>query len=436
MSLKILVVDEEPELEVSFVPMASSEENESEPELPEEFFKQDDLDQLEETLAALESIHTRIACEGMNTTTARELEKIDISFIRRCGGMNVFTSYPSLEGLSEAAATVKERLTAVVQRLRSFVSEMYKRFVAWLTAKFARPENQDIKQDLEAFFAERRNLEALKFLSEMPEDIEEVASKIAILMDGDTKAFASTFIDQIQGTMKRAAGIEKMIGENPAHFYLATGELSVAELYQRDGATEILRKASDAADRAMMARNNTDFTRALTDVSQVSEELDKFEAEMIVKDKVDPNGQETNVSIIKLYENIRQASDDLKKVNVKQMVENMTATVRNIIKISDETKIDDILEMIPQDVSEQLQNDYAQKVALLYRKMAALGTKVLKLWKIRADSIQSLNSIGDALLGLVDGFEKAIVGSGTSLTVEQKSQLAKALAGKGLKIIF
>ena len=435
MTLKVLMVEDEPEVEIIRVPIEQPPV-EAEPELPNSFLEQDDLDLLHDAANALELISHHIACEGMDVNTARALEKYDPSFIRRSGGLTSFTGTPSLEGLAEAVATVKEKLSVIIKRLRQFVSEMYKRFVAWLTAKFAKPENQDLKQEVEAFLAERRNRDAVQFISELSDDLEQAANDIAILMDGDTKAFASTFVDQIQGTLKRAAGIEKMLSDNPAHYYLATGELTVEQLYKQDGSSVILRKASDVADRAMKARNASEFMRVLQDVTQVSEELDAFESEMVVKDSASSQERETNIPLAKLYENIRDVGEEMKRVDIKHMVEDMVGTVKNIVRISDETNIDDILEMVPSDVPVESQNAYAQKIALLYRKIAALGAKILKLWKIRADSIGSLNLVGDALIGLVDGFEKAIVNSGTSLTAEQKSQLAKTLAGKGLKIIF
>ena len=430
------MVEEEPEQEIIRVPLSQPKEDVVEPELPYSFLQQDDLDVLQESANILEAMGRGIACEGMTIALARTLETYEPSFIRRSGGLGAFTSTPSLEGLQEAVTTVKEKLSAVLKRLRQFVSDMYKRFVAWLTARFAKPENQAFKQELEAFLAERRNRDAIKFISELPDDVEQAAHDIAILMDGETKAFESTFIDQIQGTLKRAANIEKMLGENPEHYYLATGVVTVEELYKQDGASIILRKASATADRAMKATNAGEFMRVLEDVTHVTEALDAFESGMLVKDKESSQDNASDVPLIKLYENIQRVGEDMKRVNIQHLVEDMVHTVKNIIQISDETKVEDILEMIPQDVPIESQNAYAQKISLMYRKMAALGTKVLRLWKVRADSIASINLVGDALIGLVDGFEKAIVSSGTSLTDEQKTQLAKTLAGKGLKIIF
>lgn len=437
MSLKVLVLEEEPEMEIQYVPLASSEENQPEPELPEEFLiLPEDIVDLDDAVVSLESIIHTIDNGGMDMRTARALDKISPGFIFRTGGNHVFTSRPSLEGLVEGAEAVKNTLGPMITRLRQFVAEMFKRFRDWITSKFSSGDNNELQQEVEEFLAQRRNHDAIRFISELPEDPEEAASEIAILMDGDTKTFATAFIDQIQSSAERVKAIEKMLAENHTQFYLVTGKMTVKELYAQDELAATLKTASAVAQRAMLARHANEFEKAMQGVEEMIERLKGIQENLIIQDKKDPDASESNVSLLKMYENMQQVSKDMQSVDVQQLVSGMTAAVNEIIKTSEGTNTDDISEMIPDDVPQEKHRAYAQRIAALYKEISTLGSKTLRLWKIRADSVASINKVGTALLSLVDGFEKAVVGAGTSLTPEQKTQLAKALAGKGLKIVF
>ena len=436
MSLKILMIEEEPELEISHVPLVNSHDPVSDPELPEELIIQTELADVDSAVASLESICLRIGCEGMDTATARELDKVAPGFLRRNGGLHAFTATPSLEGLVEAGQAVKKTVGALLVRMRKFISDMFKRFREWITAKFTRPEATDIAQEVTSFLAERRNHDAVAFISELPDDLEEAAHGIAILMDGETKEFASALVDQLQSTINRVHAIEKTLEDNHTQFYLVTGAMTVKEMYKDDVLSETIKAASGVAQQALMSRNAAQFEKAMQEVVATTEQLKAMEADVIIQDKKGSEEHNTDISLIKMYDNVTEAVKEMQSVDVKQLVDKMTACVEAIIKKSDETKMDDVEEMIPSDVPEEKRGAYANQIVNLYREISKLGSKTLRLWKIRGDSIASLNKVGTALIGLVDAFEKAVVGAGGTLTLEQKTQLAKALAGKGLKIEF
>lgn len=442
MGLKVLILEDEPDLEmqIQHIPLADSENVETDPELPDEFVVRDELAELDDVATALESLNLQLGCEGMNLSAARELEKLSPGFLVRVGGPRVFTSSPSLEGLADGVKGVKDNLIALIQRIRKFVADMYKRFRDWLLSKFANDNGEAIKAEVEEFLAERRNRDAIKYLSELPEDPQEAADEIARWMDGDTKSYASALVDQFQGLTAKVHALEKMMTDNPTHFRLARGDVTVKELFKEDADSTIntlLKKAVAVADSSMKARNSDQFNQALENIAAVAQELDEFDKGVVVNDKPSENfGDDKAVSFDKLYDNIQQVTQDMKRVDVKQAVMNTKYAIEQVIRNSEETKIEDILEMIPEDVPEDKRGSYAQTIAALYRRIAALGAAVLRLWKVRVDAITSINKAGEALLGLVDAFEKAVVSAGGSLTPEQKTQLAKALAGKGLKIVF
>lgn len=437
MSLKVLMLEEEPELEISYVPQAGSDEPVADPEMPEEYIVQAEMQDIDNALVALESILPQIACEGMDASTARKIDLVSPGFLLRNGGIRAFTSTPSLEGLAEGAAAVQKGLAEMVQRVRKFVADMYRRFKEWLTARFSSPESQEIKKELEAFLAERRNLEAIKYLAELPEDIEEAAAEVARFMDGETKEFASNLANQFQSLMKRVENLEEAMRANPTHFRLARGVVTVKELFgSDDGIHNLLHKVRNTGNAAMQARTAEQFMAAMQAVEAMTAEMNEFKQNFVVNDEVSDQFGDNDkpVSFDKLYENINKATTDMQSISIKNMVEVMTVDVSIIVELADETKIEDILEMIPEDVPQEQHNAYAQKVAMLYRTLSVIGKDLLRLWKVRADSVRSINTIGDALMGLVDSFEKAVSASMGNLTPEQKTQLAKALAGKGLKV--
>lgn len=440
MSLKLLVIEEEPELEISHVPLSNTEEIEPDMEMPGEFLIQDDLDLLQDSATALESIGCGIGCEGMDIASARELDKLSPGFMRRAGGHAVFTSRPSLEGLSDGIKAVRDKFFELIQIIRKRVAQMYNSFRAWLLSKFSKPENQDVKEEINDFLSQTREHNAITYLSSLSEDPAEAAEEIGRLMDGETKLFVADFTDKLNGLVKRMQILQDAMEKNPTHFRLVKGLVTVEELFNEHTNSEIhqvLDEAFKTADAIMKARNSDAFHEVISKIGEISKRIDEIkEGTIAPADAVNQTKDDSSVSYAKLYENIAKAADDMKKVSIQQQVADMQKTVTHIIKISEGTTVEEVLEMIPEDVPADMHHQFAQKVVTFYRSIAKLGSVFLLLWGARASSISSINKVGEALLGLKEGFEKAVVASGASLTPEQKTQLTKALIGKGLKIIF
>lgn len=443
MSLKILVLEEEPEVEIQHIPLSvlvEGEEDALDPELPDGFLDQDELDDIQESATALESLTYRIGCEGMQLSYARELEAITPGFMRSVGGHRLFTDSPSLEGLSETASTVKNFLVTLFKKIRDFVVSMYKRFIAWITSRSEKEEAVEIKAEVEEFLASRRNRDAVVYISSLPDTPEESADEVARFMDGDTKEFATRFIDQLQSVARRIENVEKTIVENPTHFRLARGSITVEELFKEDAdsaVNAILKKATMVADKAMKARSSDELLPILEEVGQVAEELKAFEKDMIVNDEASSQyGDDKATSFENLYDNVQTAVKALERVDVRAQADNMRATLAAIVTMGESTHNDEVMEMMPEDASDEQRNAYGQKIISLYRQIAKVGADVLRLWKIRYNAIATINQLLVAMIGIVDNFEKAVMNAGAMLTPEQKAQLAKALASKGLKIIF
>lgn len=437
MSLKLLVVEDEPELEISHVPLSESEAVEPDMELPNDFTVQDDLDLLQDAATALEAIGCQAACEGMDIAAARELDKLVPGFMRRNGGHSAFTSRPSLEGLSDTVKTVKDKFVEIIQALRKRVAQMYASFKAWLMAKFSKPEAQQPKEEVNDFLNKTPERNAIGFIASLPETPEEAAEEVARLMDGDTKAFTASLTDSFKSLNKRMRSLEESIESNPTHYRLALGLSTVEQIYNEDldsGLRSIIEKAFKAAEAAMKARNKFHFSDAMEDIDTVSKEIDEFKESTISTG--DSDGGAKIVPFDKLYDNVSKASEDMKKFSTQDKVVGASAAIDHIVKISTETALEDVLKAIPEDVPAEEHHKFAQKIATLYRQIAKLGSSMLLLWRARFNAVSSINEVGSALLGLKQGFETAVVGCGGSLTPEQKTQLTKALVGKGLNIAF
>lgn len=442
MSLNILSIEEEPQMEISYVPLSQTEEVEPDPELPDDFAVQADIDVLQASATALESIGIRIACEGMDLSTARELEKHAPGFMRQNGGHNAFTSSPSLEGLADAVKTVKDKFVSIIKRLRAFISRLYKQFRDWLKLKLTKPDSYKYGETCEAWLAAHESGEAIKYMASLPEDPQEAADEIARFADGDTKAFALALANQMKSLIQRADVLEKAMTSNPTQYRIVRGDVSIKELFQRDADSSIraiLKKASAVADKAMKTRNSEEFMTVLTEINAVSEEMNEFEKGTIVNDTFSKEfGDDAKpVKIDKLYENIEKAIAEFVSVDVQQLVGYMNDSLEDIIRISDETKIEDILEMMPEDIPAEKQTQYAQLIASLYRRISKLGADVLRLWKVRFNAIESINTVTKALMGLVEGMEVAVTAATNSLsTEEQKQQIYKAFAHRGFTIDY
>lgn len=440
MSLKLLIVEDEPELEVTNVPLScedkASEAEEADMELPGEFTIQDDFDLLTDAATALESIGTRIAIEGIDLSTARELDKLAPGFLRQAGGHSVFTNRPSLEGLSEATTSVSTTLAELMQRARVFVAGMYKRFREWLVNLVNKPEATGIQQEVEEFLAKQSSRAVMQYISSLPDTPQEAADEIARFMDGDTKQFSMALAEQLQSTVEMMQKLEEQIEAHPVQFRLAKGIVTVAEYFKEEANSSVqvmLKKASAAADIAMKCRNAQEFAKALEVITSVEGELREFSANMVVHSKPSKDlGDENAVAFDKLYDNVTTAVKDFQRLDIQDQVKSLTTTIEDIIRISEETKIEDVLEMIPDDVANDQRNAYAKKIVALYRDIASTGVSALNMWKLRLGSVQGINVIGSKLIEIVESFESDVAACVSSLQPEQKEQLAKALRGKGL----
>lgn len=409
-------------------------------ELPGEFTQADDLALLEETAIALEGISTKLALEGMDVGSARELEKVSPGFLRASGGIGVYTSRPSLEGLADAATAVKDRLVAILAQIRKSVTELYKRFAEWLRGRAEKSENLDVTQEVKDFVASRQNLEAMKFIAGLPETPEDAAHEVATFAGGETATFAGNLADQFQSMGSQFEKIEKMMLDNPTQYRLAKGLVTVDELFSPEATkslTGTLKMAAAAADNAMKSRDSNQFMEALSKIDEVNEQLDEFQKNVVLNTTPsEERGDDKGVSIDKLYENVSKAVNDFNRVSLADQTSDVVTTFLEMIKLGSETAIEEVVEMIPEDVPAQQRNSYAQKVVSLYRKIAAIGQDTMSLWRIRLGAVASINAVGKALVGLVDSFEKAVSNAGSSLEQEQKDKLVKGLAGKGLVIEF
>lgn len=412
----------------------------SDPELPTEYYVQTEVDELEEAGIALESIHETLMNQGMSLTTARALEQYVPNYVKSQGGTQSFTSKPSLEGLADGVAAVKKRLMQIIAAVRNYVANLYKRFKAWLLAKFAKPEVVDVKPEVKAFVARRQNEQAMTFMADLPEDLEKAAYEVATLAGGDMKAFSTELTNQLGGVAKAAASIEKQLVENPTYFRLATGVVSVKELFKEnaeEAIVQLFNKAANTAHAAMKTRNYEEFKEAVSAIDIVTKELQEFEQGFVVNDTAQPEqGEGKPVRLDTLFKNISLATTELERVDIKALVAKITGGIEHVIDISDNTKLEEIVEMIPEDVPPDQQSVMAQKIASLYRRVSKLGADVLRLWKLRADSVTTLNSVGVSLIKLVDSFEKAIAACGSTLDDAQKDKLVRALAAKGFAVEF
>ena len=441
MGLKQLILEEDPTIDVSTVSeLLIGELIPSEPELPDQFEGQSDLADLEDSATALEALGYTLACEGMSLVTARELEKYSPNFIAKCGGTQSFTYNPSLEGLSDGLQVVKQRFMEMIAKVRKYVSDLFTRFKTWLVAKFTKPEATQVSEPVAQFVAKRQNREAMRFMADLPDEPEKAAYEIATYAKGEYKAFTDELVNQLAGLTKSMANIEEQLQQNPVHFRLATGVITVQELFKEESnsaISQILKKATATADAAMKTRDYEQFKAAIANIDTVSAELTQFEKAMVVDDSANPEqGEGNSVRLDKLFDNIHTAVEDMNRIDIKSQVESMSGALEDVVRVSTDTKIEEILEMIPSDVPAEQHSVLAQKIANLYRRIGKLGADLLKLWKQRSDQMTSLNSIGQALVGLVTSFEKAVVAAAGSLTPEQKTEVTKNLGAKGFSIEF
>lgn len=441
MGLKQIVLVSEEDIPVTVLTELTMDQFDiSDPELPDNYEDQQELELLDADGLALEAIYSDLNREGMSTATARRIEKFIPNYIRTRGGMGSFTSYPSLEELQEGKISVTQRLMGIIERVRKYVADLYNQFKNWLVSKFAKPDTVEVKEEVSAFVAKRQNKLAMTYMSDLPDDTARAAYDISTLAGGDGKAFATELTNQLTGLKRGMDSIEKQLTDNPTHFRLATGIITVKELYKA-GADDIINqmfeKAAATASAAMKTRNYGEFQQAIQNIDAVTAELVEFEKGFTVNDNTNESqGEGKPVRLDSMFDNINIAAVDLERIDIKLLVTKMTTHIELIVDISANTKIEEIIEMIPEDVPEDQHSVMSQKIASLYRRVAKLGADVLKLWKLRADSVTTLNTVGTLLIGLVTSFEKAITACAATLTDEQKTKLIKSLGDKGFTIQF
>lgn len=440
MTLKQLVVEDEPELEINHIPLTSEDDKDTDPEMPNDFLVQDDLDLLSDSAAALETIGCRLACEGIDLSTARELEKVIPDFMRGSGGHGRYTIKPSIEGLADGIKAVKDKFFEIIKKLREKVTSAYKRFLEWLMAKFSKADAKDVMDEVNDFLSQTREKNAIEYISNLPDEPEEAAAEIARFMDGDTKAFTADLTDKFQIAVKRANLLYDSMEKNPTQYRLATGLVTVSDIFSKEADSEIhkvIDDAYDAADAAMKASNQERFMEAILKIEEISKQIDAIKEETIAAaNDIGGVDDDKPVSYIKLYEYAAAAANDMKKVSIQQQVKGVQSAIKRTIEISESTNLEEVLEMIPEDVPAETHHKFASKIVAFYRSIAKLGAVFLQIWNARVAAVTSINKVGEALIGLKEGIEKAVVSAGSSLTSEQKTQLTKALVGKGLKIIF
>lgn len=441
MGLKQIVLFTEEELPVKIVSELTMDDFDiSDPELPDNYECQDEMSILDDECLALESIYSDLSCHGMSLSTARRIEHYIPDYVRRRGGNSSFTSYPSLEELQEGKVSITQRLMAIIAKVRKYVADLYSQFKNWLVAKFAKPEAVEVQEEVSTFVAKRQNKLAMTFMADLPDDIPKAAYEIATYAGGDGKAFANELTNQLAGMKRGMDSIEAQLTENPTHFRLATGIVTVKELY-KSGADDLINqmfeKAEQTASNAMKTRNYGEFQQAIQNIDAVTAELVEFEKGFTVKDTINESqGEGGNVRLDSMFDNINVAAVDLERIDIKVLVTKMTTHIELIVDISSNTKIEEIIEMIPEDVPTDQHSVMAQKIASLYRRVAKMGADVLKLWKLRADSVTTLNRVGLLLIGLVSSFEKAVTACAATLNDEQKTKLTKSLGDKGFSIQF
>jgi hypothetical protein len=445
MTLKILMIEEEPEQEISYVTRVEDDTDASDAdmELPGNFTIEDDLKELDEASCALESIGTKIACEGIDLATARELDKVIPGFMRKAGGANVFTSRPSLEGLTEANTSIADRLKGVIERIFKMVADLYKRFRDWLKSKLSNPKALDISEELNSFLAERRNQDALTYVVSLPDDVREAAKEVARFMDGETTEFASALANQLAAIDKTLASLETAMEQNPTQYRVARGIMSVQDVFTQkadEGVRVLLEQSLDAADKAVRfsqgasADKNAQLLELVTNATNA---LVEFKKNMVVNDTASSSfGDDRAVPVDKLLENIRQAGDELKRYDVARLIQDSLAVLEKVIAASESKSEADVLKAIGGDNAQEGQAPLARQLTVLYKEIAEIGQASLRLWRIRITSVQTLNQVGDALMDVTVKFTQAVTTSAQGLAQEQKDQLVQALRKKGMTVAF
>lgn len=458
MSLKIFKVEDEPELEPVIV-------TEPEPEPQGRFFTEDevrafndielpespeydsDVLALTQSICALESFNDELS-NGMTATLAEKLDERFPNFIRDAGGNKVFTHTPSLEGLAEGIAVVTAKLKEIVKKIRIQIVAFYRKLKLWLLERMKTTTADDSNAAIDGFLNENRNKKAIEYLSKLSDSPEKIAKELVIYAGGDTAAFESALIDQLQPVLKRAEAIEKKIADVPTHYRVARGSVTISDLFSNagdEGINSILSKAMTVAGLKSLVKNavakatnndyNDSFAAASRSLIIVTEELDEYEKAFVVNNEASANfGDDKEISFIELYVNLAKAADELKRVSVKQQMDNAIKSFDSVIEVMDDEANDDVFSQLPDSISEQERRSFAAKVAALYNRVGKLGSDIIRLWKVRLHALDSISTVSTSLIGLVESFVAAVDGAKASLDDTQKQKLTKHLVDHGFTI--
>lgn len=178
MSLKVLEIDDH-ELPIDVLDVEIPEINEMEEmELPDGFRGEEIKDQVE-TIQNLTSISLNLALEGIDQSTARDLDNYIPGFYQKHGGGRTFTPYRSIEGLSPALEAIEDEKKSTIARFVEWLKARTAAVLDWLknlVDKFKKRE-QDMSA-INEFLAEQRNVRAFDLLEQRNLSSEEASAKL------------------------------------------------------------------------------------------------------------------------------------------------------------------------------------------------------------------------------------------------------------------
>ncbi len=441
MTLKVLIVAEEPPMEVSYVTREGEEQKVddlTDMELPGAFTIADDLVTLEESACALESIDSYIHLhQGINLDVARQLDAVAPGFMKRVGGSGVFTSRPSLEGLAEATQTVSTRFAETMSRVWKAVLEMFKRFQDYLKNRVQRMQKSALAQEVVSFLSDRRKRDALTYLAQLPEDPAAAASEITRFVKGDAGTFTSSLTDQLQSVERQVEQLQKKFEENSAQLRLARGTISVEELFTEEADRALLEHLKEAAEVARLASMKTSqgsSTDMLMDkLSNAVRQLEEFHKGIVINETGGTQpGDKGEVKLDKLYDNLRKASDDLMRFDITKKLQATIETVDFVVEAAETNTAGNFASELMRQKSGPEAVEYGKKVAALGARIGAVGRDILRIWRLRLNALETLNEVGKQIMGLVDSFTRAVESAADSLSEEQRTQLATGIGKKGI----
>lgn len=173
MSLKVLEIDDH-ELPIDVLDVEIPEINEMEEmELPDGFRGEEIKDQVE-TIQNLTSISLNLALEGIDQSTARDLDNYIPGFYQKHGGGRTFTSYRSIEGLSPALEAVEDEKKSTIARFVEWLKARLESAIDWIKGLVAKyQERNNSMKSINDFLANNRKeqiYDLLNFGTKTPEE--------------------------------------------------------------------------------------------------------------------------------------------------------------------------------------------------------------------------------------------------------------------------